>query len=139
MMMVPRLLMMMMCGVLLCMTSLASADLVEKKMKAEKGEPLYAVTQSLQLIAKGKIDTWKEKWCDKKSACSGNGNRARIMLNIAKKKITKKCVKKNRVYVKQITEKRNGKWMIITRCGKKRTVTFMLQKRDGKWKVRGLS
>ena len=117
----------------------ASAKLVNEKMKAKKGTPLYAVTESLKLIAADKHDEWMEKWCDKKTACSGRATRARIMLDIAKKKITKGCVKKNKVYVVQITEKMNGKWMILTKCGDKRTVTFSLQKRDGKWKVRGLS
>ncbi|MFP6684419.1 MAG: hypothetical protein VB934_06890 [Polyangiaceae bacterium] len=117
----------------------ASAKLVNKKMKAKKGTPLYAVTESLKLIAADKHDEWMEKWCDKKTACSGRATRARVMLDIAKKKITKGCVKKNKVYVVQITEKMNGKWMILTKCGDKRTVTFSLQKRDGKWKVRGLS
>ena len=59
--------------------------------------------------------------------------------NIAKKKLSKTCVKDDTVFVVQMTEKRDGRWMIITKCGDKRTVTFSLVKREGHWKVRAFS
>ena len=120
-------------------SSNASGALVNKNMKAAKGEPLNAVVRSLELIADGKIDEWMETWCDKKSACAGNKHKARIMLKIARKKITKGCVKDDTVYVVQMTEKRDGRWMILTKCEDKRTVTFVLKKRGKDWKVKALS